>query len=93
MKLSKKTFLYSIGISVLLIGLIVIYFVTMLPSLYVDYMKKENLKSVVEVEKGYMKNHSYEGLKVQNPTGSATLEIPMSGNVMYVAGMGFHADR
>ena len=92
MKLSKKTFLYSIGISVLLIGLIVIYFVTMLPSLYVDYMKKENLQSVVEVEKGYMKNHSYEGLKVQNPTGSATLEIPMFGDVLYVAGKGFHAE-
>ena len=91
MKLSRKTFLYSIGISVLLIGLIVIYFVTMLPSLYVDYRKKENLKSVVEVEKGYMKNRSYDGLTVQNPTGSATLEIPMSGDKVYVVGKGFQA--
>ncbi len=91
MKLSKKTFLYSMGISGLLIGLIVMYFVTMLPSLYVDYMKKENLRSVVEVEKGYMERRSYEGLKVQNPTGSATLEIPLSGDVVYVAGKGFRA--
>ena len=91
MKLSRKTFLYSIGISTLLIGLIVIYFVTMLPSLYVDYRKKENLKSVVEVEKGYMKNRSYDGLTIQNPTGSATLEIPVSGEEVYVAGKGFQA--
>ncbi|GAA0802136.1 hypothetical protein GCM10008910_33130 [Faecalicatena orotica] len=89
MKLSKKTFLYSIGISALLVSLIVIYFVTMLPSLYVDYMKKQNLKSVVEVEKGYMKNHSYKGLKVQNPTGSATLEIPLEGDEIYLAGKAF----
>lgn len=89
MKLSKKTFLYSIGISALLVGLIVVYFVTMLPSLYVDYMKNQNLKSVVEVEKGYMENHSYEGLTVQNPTGSATLEIPLDGDVIYLAGKSF----
>lgn len=85
MKLSKKTFLYSIGISALLVCLIVVYFVTMLPSLYVDYMKNQNLKSVVEVEKGYMENHSYEGLQVQNPTGTATLEIPLDGDDIYLA--------
>lgn len=89
MKLSKKTFLYSIGISVLLVSMIVIYFVMMLPSLYVDYMNKQYLESVVEVEKGYMKSRSYEGLKVQNPTGSATLEIPFEGNKIYLTGMAF----
>ena len=89
MRLSKKTFLYSIGISVLLVSLIVAYFVTMFPSLYVDYMKKENLKSVVEVEKGYIKNKSYKGLSVQNPTGSVTLDIPFEGNEVYLTGKGF----
>lgn len=89
MKLSKKTFLYSIGISTLLVSMIVIYFVTMLPSLYVDYMKKQYLESIVEVEKGYMKKRSYEGLKVQNPTGSATLEIPFQGEEIYLAGVAF----
>lgn len=89
MKLSGKTFLYSIGISTMLVGMIVIYFVAMLPSLYVDYMKKQYLESVVEVEKGYMENRSYAGLKVQNPTGSATLEIPFEGNRFYLAGKAF----
>lgn len=89
MKLSKKTFLYSISISSLLVGMIVIYFVTMLPSLYVHYMKNQYLQSVVEVEKGYIKKRSYEGLTVQNPTGSATLEIPFEGNELFVAGKAF----
>lgn len=89
MKLSRKTFLYSISISTLLVGMIVIYFVAMLPSLYVDYMKKQYLRSVVEVEKGYMEKRSYEGLTVQNPTGSATVEIPLQGDRFYAAGKAF----
>lgn len=89
MKLSRKTFLYSISISSLLVGMIVIYFAAMLPSLYVDYTKKEYLKSVVEVEKGYMEQRSYEGLTVRNPTGSATLEIPLQGDQFYIAGKVF----
>lgn len=89
MKLARKTFLYSICISILLVGMIVAYFVTMLPSLYVEYMKKQYLQSVVEVEKGYMENRSYEGLKVQNLTGSATLEIPFEGDTFYLAGKAF----
>lgn len=89
MRLSKKTFLYSIGITVLLVGMITVYFVTMLPSLYVDYMKKQNLQSVVKVEQGYIKNHSYQGLNVPNPIGTTTLEIPHFGNQLYLAGRGF----
>lgn len=89
MKLSKKTFFYSISISALLVGMIVIYFVTMLPSLYVDYMNKQYLESVVAVEKGYMEKRSYEGLAVQNPTGSATLELPFAGDEFYLAGKAF----
>lgn len=99
MKLSKKTFLYSIFISSLLAGMIVVYFVAMLPSLYVDYMKEQYLQSVVDAEKGYMENRSYEGLVVQNPTGSATLEVPLTGDTLYLAGKAFrmaiviHDDR
>ncbi len=89
MKLSKKTFLYSIVISAALVGLIIVYFVTMLPSLYVDYMKKKNLETVMEMEKGYMENRSYKGIEVQNPTGSATFEIPFTGDEIYMAGKGF----
>ncbi len=89
MKLSKKTFLYSILISTLLVGMIVAYFVAMLPSLYVDYMKEQYLQSVIEAEKGYMKNRSYEGLTIHNPTGSATLEVPLEGDTLYLAGKAF----
>lgn len=92
MKLSKKTFLYSISLSVLFTGLILLYFVCMLPALYVEYQNRSYLESVAEVERGYMKNRTYDGLNVKNPTGSASLEIPFSGNRVYLAGKGFRVE-
>lgn len=89
MKLSGKTFVYSIGISAVLVGMILLYFVFMLPSLYVDYMNEQNLQSAVELERGYLKSGSYKGLKVGNPTSSATFEIPFEGNTLYLTGKSF----
>lgn len=89
MGLSKKTFCYSILMAVLLIFFVIIYFVLMLPSLYVNYMEKENLKSVEAVQKHYMKERSYNGVKVKNPTGSITAEIPLHGSRIYLAGINY----
>lgn len=89
MRLSKKTFLYSILISLVIVLFILIYFSLMLPSLYVDHMADDYLDSVVRVQKGYSKNRSYEGLEVRNPTGSVSLEIPFKGNRVYLAGKAF----
>lgn len=89
MKLSKKTFLYSILIAGVLTGFVLIYFVCMLPSLYVDYLNKEDRKSVVKMEQKYMKTRDYDEINIKNPTGAVTLEIPFSGNEIYLAGKGF----
>jgi signal transduction histidine kinase len=56
----------------------------MLPSLYVAYMRDRNYNSIVELQEGYMKAGSYENLKVKNPTGTITVEIPLSGNELYL---------
>ena len=61
----------------------------MLPSLYVEYMNQENLDSIVKVQEGYVKDRSYQGLQVKNPTGSASVEIPYVGNKIYLAGKAF----
>lgn len=89
MKLSKKTFCYSIMIALVLVVFVVLYFAFMLPSLYVDYMEKEYLESVVKVQEAYSKNKSYQGVEVKNPTGSASLEIPYEGKEIYLAGKAF----
>ncbi|MGB4660337.1 MAG: sensor histidine kinase, partial [Mobilitalea sp.] len=84
MNLSKKTLLYSSIISVIMVSLIVGYFIFMLPSLYVSYMQDRNYDSIVELQEGYMESGSYENLEVKNPTGTITIEIPVSGNYFYI---------
>ncbi len=89
MKLAKKTFVYSIMIAVLMVAFVVGYFVFMLPSLYVDYVTKSNLKSVAAVHREYMESRSYVDLTVKNPTAVFSLEIPDTGNQIYMAGKFF----
>ena len=92
MRLSKKTFCYSIVVSLILVIFIVLYFSFMLPSLYVSQMEKNNLDSVAALQKGYLKNRSYDGLVVKNPTGAATVEIPLEGNHFFVVGKAFKVE-
>lgn len=89
MKLSKKTFCYSISMAAGLMVLIILYFVFMLPSLYVEYVNKDNVESVAEVQKGYMESRSYKDLIVKNPTGCVSIEIPYEGDEIYLAGKAF----
>lgn len=84
MKLAKKTFCYSFVLAVIMIAFVVCYFVFMLPSLYVDYMKKSNFREVVRIEEGYLESGGYEGLQIKNPAATYTLEIPNQGNEIYV---------
>lgn len=86
MKLSKKTFLYSIILAAGMVALVIVYFVLMLPSLYVDYVMDCNLQSVVDIQKRYMEQGDYEGLDVKNPSAVYTVEIPMKGEKIYITG-------
>ncbi|MBD5542750.1 MAG: HAMP domain-containing histidine kinase [Lachnospiraceae bacterium] len=85
MGLSKKTFLYSIMLAVLMVSLVAGYFALMLPSLYVDYVKKDNLNSITAIQEGYMKTKSYKELTVKNPSSTFSLEIPDRGERIYAA--------
>jgi signal transduction histidine kinase len=84
MSLSRKTFFYSAVISVIMISLIVGYFILMLPSLYVSYMQSRNYASALSLQKGYMELGSYEQLEVKNPSGTITVEIPKTGNRVFI---------
>lgn len=89
MGLRKKTFLYSIALAVIVIFLIMGYFVLMLPSLYVDYVMDSNLESVKALQAGYMEKRSYDELDVKNPTSVFTMEVPHTGDDLYLAGKFF----
>lgn len=91
MGLRKKTFLYSVVLALIMIVFVIGYFVLMLPSLYVDYVLNSNLESAVEIQKGYMEERSYDNLTVKNPSSVYTLEIPNTGDEVYLAGKFFKA--
>lgn len=91
MGLSKKTFLYSMTIAALMVTFVIGYFVLMLPSLYVDYVMKKNLESVVEVQRGYTERRTYDGIVVKNPSSAYSMEIPDEGSKFYLAGKFFKA--
>ncbi len=89
MGLSKKTFFYSIALAAIMTAFIVGYFVLMLPSLYVDYVMKDNFKSVVELQEGYQAKESYDNLTVKNPSSTFSVKIPKEGKEIYAAGKFF----
>lgn len=89
MGLKKKTFLYSIVLAVIMTAFVIGYFVLMLPSLYVDYVMDSYLESVMEIQKGYMEERSYENLTVKNPSSVFTMEVPNAGDKVYMAGKFF----
>ncbi len=89
MGLSRKTFLYSMIVSLIIVTLVVGYFAFMLPSLYVEHINKSNYESVIAIQKGYIKEKSYDNLTVKNPTGTITIELPNSGNTFYIVGKFF----
>ena len=89
MGLSKKTFLYSMAIAAIMVVFIIGYFVLMLPSLYVDYVKESNFKNVVAIQEGYIESRSYDNLEVKNPSSAYTLEVPYEGTKLYMSGKFF----
>ena len=86
MGLSKKTFFYSMVLASVMTAFIIIYFALMLPSLYVEYVKENNLQSAIEVQKQYLEKRNYEELTVRNPFNTVTVEIPVEGNEIYLTG-------
>lgn len=89
MGLRRKTFLYSVALAVIMIAFVIGYFVLMLPSLYVDYVMNSNLESAAEIQQGYMEERSYDHLTVKNPSATYTMEIPNTGDEVYITGKFF----
>lgn len=89
MSLSRKTLLYSTVLALLMVVFVVGYFAVMLPSLYVDYVERSNLASVIEIQKGYTQNRTYDGLSVRNPTAVYSFELPDEGDELFVTGKFF----
>ena len=87
MNLSKKTFCYSAIISGTIVALMIAYFILMLPSLYVDYIKKLNFESIKSVQTNYLRDGNYTNISSRNLSGTATIKVPMYGDSIFASNM------
>ena len=91
MKLGRKNFLYSFFLAILIIVLITGYFIFMLPFLYEDHIRQENLDAVVNMHKEFRRAGTYDSVVVRNPSGCMTFSIPMEGDDIRITGKFFDA--
>ncbi len=85
MNLSRKTFLYSSILSGMILSIILIYFIVMLPSLYIDYINKSHYQSIKKIQEGYIKDENYNNIYSPNPSGTISLRIPSSGKEIFAS--------
>lgn len=80
MKLSSKTFFYSILLSGIIVIMFMGYFVVLFPSLYVSHIQNNNYDAVLSLQKQYVVERSYANIESKNPTNTITIDIPFAGN-------------
>jgi len=91
MRLGHKNLSYSMLLAGVLLTFLTCYFIFMIPSLYVDYLTDENLKSIRQQHQTYVKTGSYETVQVKNPTACLSIRIPDQGESIYLTGKLFSA--
>lgn len=92
MRLGRKNLLYSMALAGILLLFLVGYFICMLPSLYVDYVMGQHLRSIREQHKAYMEQGSYEGVRVNNSTACISVDIPVEGEWIVITGKAFSVE-
>lgn len=92
MRLARKNLFYSMALAGVMLLFLVGYFIYMLPSLYVDYVCEQNLKSIRRQHEAYVEQGSYEGVSVRNSTACVSLEIPGKEDYVLITGKAFSAE-
>ncbi len=92
MGLGRKNLAYSMALAGVMLLFLVGYFICMLPSLYVDHVMEENLKSVRRQHASYMEHGTYEEAVVRNSSACFTLELPEESDRILVSGKAFTAE-
>ena len=91
MGLRHKNLLYSMVLAGVMMLFLIGYFIYMLPSLYVEHVMEQNLRSIREQHTAYMEKGSYDGVRVKNATACFSVEIPFRGDEILIAGKAFSA--
>jgi len=89
MGLGRKNLVYSMALAGVMLTFLVGYFICMLPSLYVDHVMEENLRSVRQQHESYMENGTYEEAQVRNSAACFSVELPAEGERILISGKAF----
>lgn len=76
MKLSQKTFVYSIALALLLVAFFLLYMVYFLPNLYVDHVNRQNEQQATQLHYDFLEQRSYETLNPWSVQASMSLVFP-----------------
>ncbi len=79
-KMAQKNLFYSVLLAAVMLTFLVGYFTLMLPSLYVAYMKEQDLESIKLQHRAFVETGTYDGVQVKNPTACASWKIPFKGD-------------
>lgn len=89
MKLGGKNLCYSLILASVMLLFLVGYFIYMLPSLYVEYAKEENLNAIKKQHRAYVEDGNYDKVQVKNPIACFSIFIPDEGDSIFVTGKSF----
>lgn len=85
MNAEQKNLSYSLLLAAFLVLFLIGYFICMVPSLYVDYIMDDNLKSIREQHRTFVETGSYDDARVKNPTACFSVRIPYQGNTLFLS--------
>lgn len=89
MKLGRKTFLYSVIIS-LIVGIVIFsYMVFLMPSMYMDYKENQNLENAKSAMKHFKKHESLKNFKTGDANAIGII-VPGNGYTIRVTGSSFN---
>lgn len=76
MNLSRKTLLYTLLISFLILVFFVGYLVFLLPGLYVDHLNRRHMDQFQDLHLDFVSRESYAGLSSENPMATFSFIVP-----------------
>mgnify|MGYP000852376445 CR=1 FL=1 len=84
MTLSRRTLLYTLLISLLLLLFFAGYLILLLPGLYVDHVNRRHVSRFEALHLDFVASGTYNGIEVENPISTLSFVVPMDSDGLRV---------
>jgi len=79
MNLSKKLTILSVAIALVLMIFLLVYFVLLMPNLYLAHQRENSIRIATALHEGYLKERSYRNLVPDNYLSNFSVVVPKTG--------------